>query len=152
MRKVSRRTFIASAVLAPACTEKPGIDEKALSAKDDELLKLSHELHSMMLDGASGESEIDSYINRSNELMAAITDYPANSIDGLYVKARATTWAILDDFDPDAEETNEMRLVVSLLRDLVRIVESDSNRCRDDRLFRSVGASSGCAGRPFDLS
>jgi hypothetical protein len=106
-----------------------------LLSEDNELLKLSYELHSINPE----EIGVEFYIERTNRLMENITDCRARSIEGLYVKARATAWSIIGDFDPRKEETNEMRLVVSLLRDLIQIIESDTSRSRDDRLFRSVG-------------
>jgi len=46
---------------------------------------------------------------------------PAKSLQGLYVKARATAWALEDDLDLTKESSINDRLAASIVRDLLKL-------------------------------
>lgn|SRR5262245_22926046 len=51
----------------------------------------------------------------------AIVATPATTMEGLYVKARAGCWALLDDFDSADQSTSGARMAFSMMRDLIRL-------------------------------
>jgi hypothetical protein len=55
--------------------------------------------------------------HRSQMWMAA----PAQTIDGLRVKARAACWALLGDLDDGDPSTMDKRIALSIVRDLIRV-------------------------------
>jgi hypothetical protein len=60
-------------------------------------------------------------LKRLGALDVAITATPAQTLEGLRVKARAACWALLGDLDPCAEPTTDRRMALSIVRDLVRM-------------------------------
>jgi hypothetical protein len=63
-------------------------------------------------------------LDRIESVSMAIVLAPAETLQGLYIKARATAWALESDcglLDPTKESTLNDRLAASIIRDLLRI-------------------------------
>jgi hypothetical protein len=124
-RAVSRRAFVVGAAVTPVAAVTSTIRAET-NSPDAELIALGDELDSIpaALDCAGEHGQAIALLNRIDTLTAKIVAMPATSLDGLYVKARATSWGLISDYDPCAEISNDMRIVVSLLRDLMRLGKS----------------------------
>jgi hypothetical protein len=94
---------------------------------DAELLALGRELFSVQaaLDHAGEHDQAIALLERIDIITTAIADIPATTIQGLYIKALATSWSLIE-FDPKEGVSNDMRLVVSILYDLIRLSGDDS--------------------------
>jgi hypothetical protein len=89
---------------------------------------LGRELNSIQtaLDRAGEHDQAISLLEQIDVVTTAIADIPATTIQGLYIKALATSWSLLHDFDPKKEISIDSRLVVSILYDLIRLSGDDS--------------------------
>jgi hypothetical protein len=97
---------------------------------DSELAALGRQsdLISAALDRAGGHDEAMALLDRIESLSSAIAATPATTLEGLRVKARATAWALLGDFegdfDPSDESSINSRVAASIVRDLLRMTPS----------------------------
>jgi hypothetical protein len=89
---------------------------------DDELIALSQELDSIpaKLDRCADPNQVIELLDLSDQSCAKIATIQATTVHGLIAKARATAWALYPDFDPMNETSNHMRIVASIVRDLLR--------------------------------
>lgn len=126
-RAVSRRAFVVGAGVTSVLSVRSTIAETKANSPDAQLIALGRELEAIpkALERACEHDQAIAILDRIDTLTAAIVAMPAKSLNGLYVKARATSWALSGDFDPSTETSNDMRVVVSLLRDLIQIGKSD---------------------------
>ena len=65
---------------------------------------------------------------------------PATTIEGVYVKARATAWAIENEFgllDPTKEPSSNSRLAASIVRDLLNLTKREFLRGDASRMDRA---------------
>jgi hypothetical protein len=126
-RIYSRRTFAFGLAAMPVGSVLPTIAEPELNPPDVELLALGRELFSIQaaLDHAGEHDQAIALLGRIDVVTTAIADIPATTIQGLYIKALATSWSLIDDFDPKEGMSNDMRLVVSILYDLIRLSGDD---------------------------
>jgi hypothetical protein len=86
------------------------------------------DLVSAALERAGDHDEAMALLDRIESLSSAIASTPATSLEGLRVKARATAWALLGDFegdfDPSDESSINSRVAASIVRDLLRMTPS----------------------------
>jgi len=122
--KISRRAVVSSLAVAPilaASTLAAG-----QPSADAELITLGRKMEtvSATLDRASDHNEAMLLLDRLEALRAAIVATPAKTLQGLYVKARATAWALEYDCDlpdPVKESTPSDRVAASIVRDLLKL-------------------------------
>jgi len=69
-------------------------------------------------------------LNRLDCLEKEIINTPATTVAGFRSKARAASWAILGEIDPNGEATLDRRITLSIVRDLLRFRETGSSRPR----------------------
>jgi hypothetical protein len=127
--KISRRTAIG--IMAAASTFPESLSEAEANAVDAELVRLGRELeaHRAALDDASDHDAAMALLDRIEAISAAIARVPADTIEGLYVKARATAWSIESDcglLDPEKEFTLNDRVAASIICDLLKIGKTAS--------------------------
>jgi hypothetical protein len=121
--KLSRRAVVSGLTIAPA------VSSSALGAEmnspDAELIALGRQLASISpaLDRASEHDEAIALLDRMESLTSTIVATPAKTLQGLYVKARATAWALLEgnDFDPTKEASMNDKVAASIVRDLLHL-------------------------------
>src|SRR5438105_611720 len=106
--KISRRIIIGS--IAAASTVRQSLSEVRANAVVAELVRLGQELevHRAALDRASEHDAAMALLGKIEVISAAIARLPAETIQGLYVKARATAWSLENDcglLDPEKEST-----------------------------------------------
>jgi hypothetical protein len=120
-RKLSRRTLVCSLALTPSLSLMTGV-AGPLSA-DVELIQLGRQLDSIpaALEQASDHDEATALLAKIETLSAAIAAMPSKTLQGLYVKARATAWALEDDFDPTKESSINDQVAASIVRDLLKL-------------------------------
>ena len=56
-----------------------------------------------------------------DRILAQIVNTRANTLEGLFVKARAGCWALLGDFDSADQSTAGAPMAFSIMRDLIRL-------------------------------
>src|SRR5438105_1686390 len=104
---VSRRSVLGS-LAAASMSGSPGLSAESSSA-DAHMLCLGREFVAVAAqidDAINGGSELtDALLERLSRLDAEIVATPATSIDGLRVKARAASWALLGDLDDPSDAT-----------------------------------------------
>jgi hypothetical protein len=93
---------------------------------DVELIELGRELEtiSAALDHADDHDAAMALLLRMDTVTAAIIATPAQTLRGLFVKARATAWALESDcglLNPMKEPTANDRLAASIVRDLLKL-------------------------------
>lgn len=120
--KLSRRTLVAGLAFAPL----PATSTAAIECADAELLKLGRRQASAQaaLDCASGHDEAMALLQELEDLGIKIVETPARTLEGLYVKARATAWAIEHDvglLEPAKESSINARVCASIVRDLLQL-------------------------------
>ena len=122
---LSRRSVLGSFAVSPVLAST-GVSAEAPCA-DAELVALGRQLDSIpaALDRASEHDEAMALLEKIDTLSAAIVATPAKTLQGLYVKAHATAWALrgdfAGDFDPMDESSNNDRVAASLVRDLLEL-------------------------------
>ena len=121
--RISRRAVVSGLAIAPAA---PSFSSVAAGQADGELIELGRQLDSIpaALDHAKNDDEVMSLLDRIDTLSAAIVMTPAKTFLGLYVKARATAWAIENDcglLNPERELTINDRVAASIVRDLLEL-------------------------------
>ena len=121
---LSRRLILGSLAASPILTST-GASAEAPCA-DAGLIALGRQLNSIpaALDRAGEHDEAMALVEKIDTLSAAIVATPAKTLQGLYVKARATAWALQGDFDPMEETSNNDRIAASLVRDLLELGSS----------------------------
>jgi hypothetical protein len=96
-----------------------------MSSPDAELIALGRQFDSISpaLDRASEHDEAIALLDKMESVSSTIVATPAKTLQGLYVKARATVWAMLegDDFDPTKEDSMNDKIAASIVRDLLRL-------------------------------
>lgn len=101
--------------------ESPQLGSAKRHASDTSALGQQLDANSAVLDHASRHDEAIALLDRIETLSAAIVATQAKSLQGLYVKARATAWAMEgDDFDPTKESSINNRVAASIVRDLLQ--------------------------------
>jgi hypothetical protein len=125
--KYSRRAFAFGLAAMPTSSVLPTTAVAELNPPDSELLAMGRELFSAQaaLDRAGEHAQAIALLERIDILSVEIADKAAVSIQGLYIKALATSWSVIDDFDPKAGVSSDMRLVLSILYDLIRLSADD---------------------------
>src|SRR5262249_40061074 len=94
---------------------------KRATSPDAELIALVRQLEAIpaALDHASTHDEAWALIEQIDEISGTIVTKRATTIEGFNAKARATSWVLLEDLDPKTESSNDLRIVASLIRDLL---------------------------------
>lgn len=67
-------------------------------------------------------------LDRFETLFEEICCTPANTIDGLCIKARVGCWTLMGDFDSAGKSTPEARIAFSIMQDLIRTYHSALER------------------------
>ena len=126
-RKYSRRSLAFGLAAMPLSSVLCTNAVAKVTLPDAELLALGRELFSVQaaLDHAGEHDQAIALLERIDIITTAIADIPATTIQGLYIKALATSWSLIE-FDPKEGVSNDMRLVVSILYDLIRLSGDDS--------------------------
>ena len=123
-RSLLRRTIISSMVAAST------IAGSAITAEanhvDGELIALGGQLEALQaaLDHPSDRDAAMALLDRIETVSMAIVLAPAETVQGLYIKARATAWALESDcglLDPTKESSLNDRVAASVIRDLLRL-------------------------------
>jgi hypothetical protein len=122
--RLSRRAVVGGLAVAP--TFSASTDTVGLNSVDVELIVLGRQLKSMCqaLDRVSDHDGAMVLLDKIDTLSAAIVETPAKTLQGLYVKSRATAWALENDcglLDPTKESTANDRVAASIVRDLLNI-------------------------------
>jgi hypothetical protein len=128
-RKISRRTVISS--MAAASTLAGSGNTAEANHVDGELLALGQQLETLReaLDHASDHDAAMAILDGVDSVSTAIVLAPAQTLQGLYIKARATAWSLEHDcglLDPTKEATLNDRVAASIIRDLLRLREGYS--------------------------
>jgi hypothetical protein len=125
--KYSRRAFAFGLAAMPTSSVLPTTAVAELNPPDSELLAMGRELFSIQaaLDHAGEHAQAIALLERIDLVTTAIADMPATTIQGLFIKALATSWSLIDDFDPKEGVSSDMRLVLSILYDLIRLSGDD---------------------------
>jgi hypothetical protein len=125
--KYSRRAFAFGLAAMPTSSVLPTTAVAELNPPDSELLAMGRELFSAQaaLDRAGEHDQAIALLKRIDVVTTAIADMPATTIQGLFIKALATSWSVIDDFDPKEGVSSDMRLVLSILYDLIRLSGDD---------------------------
>jgi hypothetical protein len=121
-RNVSRRAVVAGIVAAPTLSA-PTLAAEA-SSTDEELITLGAQRDLLWASLTNDHDEAMILLKRIDAITAAIVATPAKSLQGLYVKARATVWALENDWgllNPEKESTENGRVAASVVRDLLRL-------------------------------
>jgi hypothetical protein len=126
---LSRRDVVSGLAVAPALSVSTAVAGPNLV--DVELVVLGRQLDSVpaALDGASDHDEAMVLLDRIETITAAMVSTPAKTLNGLYIKARATAWALQDDLDPTKELSINDRLAASIVRDLLELGRVMRERC-----------------------
>jgi hypothetical protein len=97
-------------------------------SSDSRLIALGRELAAIpaALDRSTEHCEASALLERIDGLSDAIVATPARTLQGLFIKARATAWALEGDFDPAKESSINDRLAASIVRDLLNLAPSPS--------------------------
>ena len=126
--RFSRRKAICglAATIVVSCPEgRPLPTDSDLVALGNEFDCLAAELDRRIDNGL----EIDTgFMQRFDVVEAEILSRDAKTIDGLRVKARAACWALLGDFEDRNQGTLSTRMAMSIIRDLVRSFDPQSER------------------------
>ena len=127
MKKLSRRSALFSAGLLSL------LGQTHAEAADRELTGLGRQFDAVAakLDrGIEHGLNIDwSDLKEFGRIVDEIVVTPATTIEGLCVKARVGCWARLGDLDDHGEQsTDEDRMALSIVRDLIRLRHSDLER------------------------
>ena len=120
--KLSRRAVVSGLTIASAVSSIALGAE--MSSPDAELIALGRQLDSISpaLDRASEHDEAIALLDRMESLTSTIVATPAKTLQGLYVKARATAWALEgNDLDPTKEASMNDKVAASIVRDLLRL-------------------------------
>jgi hypothetical protein len=118
-QKLSRRAVVGGLAIGSTLSAASGA--AVLNSPDAELIALGRQLDSIpaALDRASEYDEAMVLLEQIDILSNAIVTTPAKTLQGLYVKARATAWALQDDPDPMKESSINNRVAASIVRDLL---------------------------------
>ena len=127
MKKISRRSALFSAgllsLLGPTRAEATDFELIGLGRQFDAVAaKLDRAIeHGLNIDW----SDLEDF----GRIVDQIVVTPATTIDGLCVKARVRCWARLGDLDDHGEQsTDEDRMALSIVRDLIRLRHPDLER------------------------
>jgi hypothetical protein len=120
-RHLTRRVAVAAMAAAGA----PAIATAAPDHQDTELIEFGRQFEEMTvaLDGDDAEGAFD----RLAVIEPAIVAMPATTIEGMRVKARAASWALMGDLEPTGPST-DVRMALSIVRDLIRLYDPDRER------------------------
>lgn len=139
----SRRSMIGSLAASPFLISTNSV--VAASSPDSLLLSLGREFtaSAAKLDHAiaAGIDFDIELLDRLNLLDSEIARTQATTMEGLSVKARAACWARLGDLDEPDDATTELRMALSIMRDLIRLYDPALEKLGAiTRLIQSVEA------------
>lgn len=126
---ISRRSIFASLALSPALAS-PRLSNVASCDASLLVLGRQFDVFAAQIDHAIEhgfdieQDVLDHFCRIEGEIIA----FPAITIDGLRVKARAACWALLGDLDSADQTTTDKRMAVSLVRDLIRLCDPGLER------------------------
>ena len=127
MTKISRRSALFSAgllsLLGPTRAEAADLELTGLGRQFDAVAaKLDRAIeHGLNIDWSD--------LKEFGRIVDEIVVTPATTIEGLCVKARVRCWARLGDLDDHGEQsTDEDRMALSIVRDLIRLHHPDLER------------------------
>lgn len=101
------------------------------AAADTELLELGRQFEEivtqmdMVTDRKLEDAALGGLLAKLELVEPAIVAFPATTIDGLRVKARAAAWALLGDLDPTGGSTTDERMSMSIVRDVIRLYDPE---------------------------
>ena len=118
MQQISRRSALYFAAMAPA----NAVSAHPLVADADPLLiELGRRFDAI---SAQIDRELRTewtVLEEFDRILAQIVNTRANTLEGLFVKARAGCWALLGDFDSADQSTAGAPMAFSIMRDLIRL-------------------------------
>ena len=128
MSVLSRRTLFSW--LAALCPSGFGLEIHARS--DAALIELGRQFDEFTADfdlAIEGRQELSQpMLQRMEELAKAIGSQSATSLNGLRVKARVATWALLGDLDVRQDSPLARDMSMSIIRDLIRGFDPNCER------------------------
>jgi hypothetical protein len=131
---MSRRAALGSLAASPLLLVA-AMPAAAASCTDAHLLALGRDFDSAVakLDHAIADgADVDwQVLEQLGWLDAEIVGMEAVTMEGLCVKARAACWALLGDVDPAGQLTTDKRMVLSIVRDLIRVCTENLIRVDD---------------------
>lgn len=126
----SRRAMLVG-VVADAATTSSATFGKLISV-DAELIELGRQFDAVASEFDQAiEKRADlnfEILSRLDEVEATILSKKAATVDGLRVKARAACWAQLGDMDASDQSSMDVRMAMSIVRDLIRAYDPDLER------------------------
>jgi hypothetical protein len=126
----SRRAMVASLVAVSAVPT--GAITSDSTSSDDDLVDLGRQFDEVVseidqsIDG--GSDLVVEVLARLDRIEAAVLATEAATIDGLRVKARAACWARLGDIDASDQPSMDLRMAMSIVRDLIRVHDPELER------------------------
>jgi hypothetical protein len=93
---------------------------------DAELIDLGRQFEEIAaaLDGDNAEAAL----HRPAVIEPTIVAMPATTIEEIRVRARAACWALSGDRNPNRPTTTDVRMALSIVRDLIRLYDLDRER------------------------
>ena len=123
MKSISRRSALCSVTMLPLLGTSDEAPKK--SASDVGIIKLGPQFDALAaeLDHAidHGANIAWETLEKFDRILTEIIATPATTMEGLCVKARVACWARLGDLDAGEQCTAEDRVVLSMIRDLIRL-------------------------------
>jgi hypothetical protein len=121
---LSRRAVVGGLAFAPALSA-PTVTA-GMKSLDADLVELDRQLHLTIaaLDSSSDHDETMLRLREIEDLNAAMVATHAKTLHGLYLKARATAWALISEngpLDPAKELTLNDQISASIVRDLLNL-------------------------------
>ena len=127
--KFSRRAIVGGLAATPALPASTVV--AGINSADVHLIGLGQQLESnrATLERASGHDEAMVILDKIDALTLEIVVTRAQTLQGLYVKARASAWALESDcglLDPVKESSPNDRVAASIVRDLLEFGAPDA--------------------------
>ena len=118
MQQISRRSVLYFAAVAPASAVSA---DPLVADADTLLIELGGRFDaiSAQLDRELGTEW--TVLEEFDRVLARIVTTRANTMEGLFVKARAGCWALLGDFESADESAAGAPMAFSIMRDLIRL-------------------------------
>ena len=125
---LSRRHVVMGIAISPILA--PETIKAEISSADVELINLGRKFDEVaaQIDHAISDPArdvTDELLDRLRRVEAEILVMQSQTVEGLRVKARAACWALLGDLDPSSGSTTDKRMALSVVRDLIRLYDSN---------------------------
>jgi hypothetical protein len=123
---LSRRQLVMALTVPPIAAH--GSPTITSSLADADLINLGRQFDeaAAQIDYAISHAKViqDGVLERFSRIEAEILSWQSKIVEGRRVKAQAACWALLGDLDPSDQSTTDTRMVLSIVRDLIRLYDS----------------------------